>query len=167
MVTNERNDGETGKSPTSSTGSQSPALEDPAEKERREEQSRKNRRVWYSSIFLGILMVVSFWLNTHHLGSSSYATACESVLSHADPFNEVRVDFQYVEDGETYRVGNPNETTGYYTKYNMTAGRGTSEVTCFADVNGTFQYARVYDPEVGQVLGAACYDPSGNMSVCN
>jgi hypothetical protein len=96
----------------------------------------------------------------------SYVRECQKHVLHDVLSGVFRANFDEIESGETYRLGQPDRTTGYYTTYRMTYGNnGEAEITCYSDLAGRF----VRGQEVNKLTGPYpyCFYPNRSPDFCN
>lgn len=104
--------------------------------------------VAFCSVMAGYWLLKPF-VNFDTWFESSYVKSCKALVAQSDAVKSFRVDFKALENGETYKIGEPGRTTGYYTILRMTYGQARETVNCHADVGKTFTKAEITIPGIG------------------
>lgn len=95
--------------------------------------------------------VSSFYgLKENFLGTR-YTDVCKARMQSDEVVGRYRLAFNHIEAGETYRVGQPRTTTGYYTTYEISFGQAKEKIVCFADLDKKFVKAEATVNNIGCV----------------
>jgi hypothetical protein len=117
--------------------------------------------------FVAVASVMAgYWLLKPYVNfdawfEAAYVKECKALVSQSDGVRNFRVDFQKIESGETYKVGDPGRTTGFYTTLRMIYGQGREVVQCHADIGKQFTKAEITLPGIGCIR----HFPSGQREI--
>lgn len=92
---------------------------------------------------------------------STYVKECKALISQTDGVRGYRAQFKEVEDGQTYKIGEPNRTVGYYTALRLIYGDARELIYCHADIGKQFTKAEITIPQIGCFR----YFPNGQREI--
>lgn len=116
--------------------------------------------VAFCSVMAGYWLLKPF-MNFEQWFESAYVKECKALIAQSDGVRGFRAEFKEIENGETYKVGEPNRTVGYYTALKLTYGQAREVVYCHANVAKNFTKAEISIPQIGCLR----YFPTGQREV--